>query len=433
MTISPLYQKVLHLFQKHDCDYLILRYPHLLPRAIYDLDLLLRTEQGYRIAVQLLREQDFVCIDRERYRGFWAKKEGNELLVIDLYKEVSWLGWVVLEKEKLFRRRKKLNSTIIVPSDEDELSVYMGQALFKNNGLDEYKTRVVQELLQRRLDWEYITKQVKHHGWHGPFIRLRQKVKEGKTVRCSPWFFIQTVLSTMIRKPSRVAVLGRAVKYAGGTLFPRRKATSVCFLGPDGSGKTTVGERLSDEYPLLFRKFNLKARKLYFGWKPFLPTTKLLSSSFKKRDYKVVEKMNRRKEKFSLVQEMVLLYCYIEYLCRYFWSIYPQKPKKMVILIDRYFYDMYAHYRYAKRSLLFPLLLRWYPKPDYTFVLEVPPRVLQRRKDELTKEQLEEHLETYTQLTRKLNLHPLCNDQPIDRTINTIIEKTWRTIVRRVA
>ncbi len=433
--ISRGYTHILTLLQKAAVDHVILRYPHIIQRELLDIDILCETKHDYNKTIQILKEQGFIRIDKEKYRTFWAKKEGDELLIFDIYTEVSWLGWIVLNKKAIFKRKKTINNIITVCSDEDELLIYLAQAVFKNNGLDEYKLEVVKELLSRNLDKKYIKWQVEKNGWEKPFQMIVRKLKRTRKERLQlpSSFMVKTILQCIMGKPVRMKIISRIIRQLIHKVFPPKKATTVCFLGPDGSGKSTQSENMAKEAERVFIECDVKTKTKYFGWEPFLPTTKLLSKVFAKKDFKIVEKMNQRKQNFSLIQEIMLVYYYIEYLAKYIWEIIPQWKHKKIVLIDRYFYDMYAHYGYATKSLLFPLLLKIYPKPDYTFVLEVPKVILEKRKDELTEEEMTAHIKRYNQLARELNLRKLDTNQPIHDTTNDILENIWRTVARRVA
>lgn len=433
--ISRGYTQILRLLENEAVDHVILRYPHIVQRELLDVDILCKTKQDYHKTIQILKEEGFIRIDKEQYRTFWAKKEGKELLLFDVYTEVSWLGWIVMNKNAIFKRKKKINNIITVCSDEDELLIYLAQAVFKNNKLDEYKLEVVKKLLLRNLDWRYIKWQVQKNGWERPFKKILHKVKRTTKNRLHlPLsFFVKNILHSITLKPARMKIITRILRQLIHKMFPPRKATTICFLGPDGSGKSTQSENMAKEAEKIFMECNVKTNKTYFGWQPFLPTTKLLSRLFAKKDIKIVEKMNQQKQKFSLIQEIMLVYYYIEYLAKYIWEIIPQRKHKKIVLIDRYFYDMYAHYAYANKSYLFPILLKLYPTPDYTFVLDVPRAVLERRKDELTEEEMTAHIERYHKLARKLNLRRLDTNQPIRDTTNDILETIWKKVARRVA
>jgi thymidylate kinase len=429
--ISGGYRSILGLLRKADVEYIILRYPHIVSRKLLDVDLLCKTQKDYQKSIQTLKQEGFIIIDKEKYRTFLAKKEGNELLLFDIYREVSWLGWVVMHKKALFKRKKNLSNIITVCSDEDELLIYLAQALFKNNNLETYKLEVVTKILSKRLDWNYIMWQVRRFGWEIPLQRIIRKVEKTHTqkLQLSHSFLIRTIIQCTFTRPLRVNIVFRAIRQ----LFPQRRATTICLLGPDGSGKSTQAKSISKGVRSLFQELEVKTRQEYFGWKPFLPTTKLISKLFAKKDIKIVESMNQGGKSFSLIQEIMLFYYFIEYLAKYVWIIRPQLKKKRVILIDRYFYDMYAHYKYAQRSILFPLLLKLYPRPNYTFVLEVPKVILEKRKDELTEEEMELHVQSYHRLASTLELRRLDTNQPITLTTEEVLETIWRRVARRIA
>lgn len=430
------YKQILRYFTENKVDYVLLRYPHIIKREIHDLDILIGKREDYRKIMEYLQAEKFICLEKEAFRRFWAKKIGKELVVLDIYNRISWLGWTMLDKNQILCRKRKPKGRIAVCSDEDELLVYMAQALFKNNGLDEYKTALLRILMKKKLDWNYIIQQMKRHRWLAPGKKLLSNVRksEEKIIARSKADFFDTLLCALTFKRSCSLSL-RMVKMMVRTIFQKPKAVTVCLLGPDGSGKSTLAKQLKEEYQRFFKKFSPKTNIVYFGWKPFLPTTKLLSSLFKKRNYNVVEKSNTRKRNTiskSFFRSALFSYFFLEYLARYLWIIFPQRNKKRIMLLDRYFYDIYAHYQDAERSSFFCLLLKLFPRPDYTFLLEVPVERLLQRKQEMSKEQLQKHQERYQQLQKIIPLYRVDATKNIEVCKDEIISKTWRKISRRI-
>lgn len=202
------------------------------------------------------------------------------------------------------------------------------------------------------------------------------------------------------------------------------KSITICFIGTDGSGKSTL---ISETKKELEKKQGIGVKTLYFGWKPFLPTTKLLSFILKKRDYRIADKMNYKsnnaENRFNFLQEAMLCYYYIEYLSRYIFQL--KLPllftKKKITLVDRYFYDMYAHYHYADQSRIFPILLKIMPKPDLTVFLDVDVQIAQQRKPEMNFNLLEEHHQRYQQLSKLINTKIVKTDQDLEYSLQQIM------------
>lgn len=200
----------------------------------------------------------------------------------------------------------------------------------------------------------------------------------------------------------------------------------ICFIGTDGSGKSTL---ISKTKKKLEENKGIKVKEVYFGWKPFLPTTKLLSFILKKRKYQIADEMNNKsknteKSKISLFQEVMLSYYYIEYLSRYLFQL--KLPflftKEKVILVDRYFYDMYAHYRYASTSNIFPILLTLMPKPKLTIFLDVDVETAKQRKPEMDINLLQEHHQRYQQLSKLINVKTVKTNQNVEHSVQEVME-----------
>ena len=417
------YQRVLH----ESSQYVLLRFPHIIPREIPDLDLLFETREVYQKTIEKLQKEGYIVLSKEKLRTFLGKKAGKTFILFDMYLHVSWWGWKALDKKPIFAHKDGN-----YPRDEDELLIYIAQGIFKNFGYNKYKTQVVRELLKKDLDWNYIDQQVKRNGWLNPFYNTLNVVRRDTAkVPLQKSFVLKSFLSTMLRKPKRINILLRSMKFFIRKF--KKQSTVICLIGVDGSGKSTLIELLSKRVEEFFDKLECTTQKLYFGWTPFLPTTTLISKILKKKKYSIVKEMNKSEKTFSVVQELMLFYYYIEYLSKYLFTVFPQRFGKNVVLIDRYFYDMYVHYSYAKNSKIFSFLMKWYPQPDYTFFLDVPVSVLDARKDEMTVEELTLHRKRYQELQSQLHLPIINTEKSLEECVDQILEEAWKTIARRVA
>lgn len=212
------------------------------------------------------------------------------------------------------------------------------------------------------------------------------------------------------------------------------KSAVICFIGTDGAGKSTL---LSEAKKELEKNQSLKVPTVYFGWKPFLPTTKLISNLFKKKNYQITTQMNKKEQKFSLLQEAMLGYYFIEYLSRYIFQIkLPllknfSKKQKQVMLVDRYFYDLYAHYQYAEKSFIFPTLLRIMPKPDLIIFLDVNTETAKKRKPEMDPELLKEHCQRYQKLSKLIEAKIVKTDQELEPSVNEVLRAIQEKVTKK--
>ena len=193
-------------------------------------------------------------------------------------------------------------------------------------------------------------------------------------------------------------------------------AKTICLLGVDGSGKSTLVHEICEQ----FRQKGVDARSYYFGWQPFLPTTRLFSRMFRKHNYRITDQFNKKNAPFSILQELTLCYFFVEYLARYLYVRLAQRSSFLVF--DRYFYDIYTHYSYAERSIIFPLLLNIFPRPHHLFVLDVSSDVACRRKPEMPLEMVKAHRNRYLALAQKLKAPVVLTDKPVQATVSTIME-----------
>ncbi|MBI2573109.1 nucleotidyltransferase family protein [Candidatus Woesearchaeota archaeon] len=435
------YKSILLKLAEKKISYLLLRYPHIHHRPLTDLDLLVETDEDYRKAKNLLLRDGFIEIDKEGYRSFLAKKQDSELLVIDLYKEVSWLGWIVLTKEELFKRKQTPQPTIVVPSNEDELLIYAAQALFKNHGLNEYKTTLLHHLLDKKLDYKYILKQTSDNNWNAAYNLLITKLQDrtSAAIHFSTFEIVTSLLRSSVDTSRLIQLVNRTLRFLAKKVIPSKRTTTICFIGVDGSGKSTIIKNTQQHLPTFFEKFSLKIQNIYFGWKPFLPTTRIISGVMRKKEYKIVEKTNQTKQtdqnksKTSFKQSIIFTYTFIDYLAKYFWNVGLRHTSRRILLIDRYFYDMFVHYQHVRESRWCQWLIQIYPRPDFIFLLKAPIEVIEARKQEMSHQQLVDHYQTYEKIATLVNIPVIETSGAKDKTVDVLLEAIWRDVAKKYA
>jgi len=191
---------------------------------------------------------------------------------------------------------------------------------------------------------------------------------------------------------------------------------TVALIGPDGAGKTTIGNRLPEALPV-------RAKYLYMGINPassnvMLPTTRLAygikkllgvppdtggppqhSSRPAKASGGLTLMVNSLRKGSSLINRTA------EEWYRQIWAWYYQR-RGFVVVFDRHFFADYHAYdvsdAYNARTLSQRihgfLLSQCYPKPDMVVLLDAPGEVLYARKGEGSVESLERRRREYLEL-----------------------------------
>lgn len=148
----------------------------------------------------------------------------------------------------------------------------------------------------------------------------------------------------------------------------------IVFLGPDGAGKTAIGERLELDLAPAFR-----------GVKRFHLRPKLF---VKTNSQEIAVTNPHAKPVRSVFSSIVkLFYFFSDYLLGFMVKILPLKIKSHLIIFDRYYHDLLVdpkRYRYGAPLWLSKLVSWFIPKPDLFVVLDAPAEVIQARKQEVT-------------------------------------------------
>jgi thymidylate kinase len=164
----------------------------------------------------------------------------------------------------------------------------------------------------------------------------------------------------------------------------------VAFLGPDGSGKSSVIDRVSPDLAPSFRNL------AYFHFRPGLE---------KKMIQKPVTNPHDQDPRSLAVSIGKIFYFWFDYLMNWLVAVHPKTVHSTLVLFDRYYHDMIVdpkRYRFGGPMWLARLVGKLIPKPDIWILLDAPPEVLQGRKQEISFEETARQRKEYIKLVKGL-------------------------------
>ena len=178
----------------------------------------------------------------------------------------------------------------------------------------------------------------------------------------------------------------------------------IAFMGPDGSGKSSIINAVKEDLTEVFRKnkqFHL----------------------FPKESSETATNTNPHglKQRGFLCSLLKLFYFLGLYTIGYWSKVYPLKIRSTLIIFDRYFHDILIdpkRYRHSGGKIWIKLIGTFIPKPDLWILLDAPAEVIQQRKTEVTFEETSFQVNEYRKLFNNLSNAIIINaNQPLQQVI----------------
>jgi len=440
---------ILNLFTQRHLSYILFKCEHIFAGQNKNLDILFETTPDYHQAAALLQQQGFIVRLSERvekYKTMYCGLIDGTMCSIHLHREIAWHGMIALDKKEVFLRKRVLAPLIVVPGVEDSILIHSAHVLFENFKITEKEEKYLSQAYAQNIDKKYIFQQLQQHHWRYGFRKVLAHLPSGnslpKTTLAAAW------IHKLKLEPLTALYLSKKMaKKVVRTAFPRRKGCLISFCGINGSGKTTLAKTVFTAYQPLASHWGINSHYYYFGWEPEFALTKIISSILKRKNKKVFQEVNLKPAavpSFSLFQELLLWYIFMEFYYRYRKNILPKLKQKDIIITDRYFYDIFGQYPYAQNSQIMKRLLYFFPPPDFTYILDAEiDQIISREKTDrkdhqkitalertiLPRKYLLQQQQNYRLLLSLLPAKMMKTNKSQAALAQSIVQQTWRGVI----
>lgn len=208
-----------------------------------------------------------------------------------------------------------------------------------------------------------------------------------------------------------------------------QKGAVITLSGVDGAGKSTIISELKDSTEFLFRK----KVKLLRHRPSILPILSSYVHGKENAEKRAAETLPRQgKNKSSISSLLRFTYYYLDYLLGQWYVHFKYVAQGYVVIYDRYYFDFINDARRSNINLSESFITKLYTfikKPMLNVLLYAPAETILRRKQELSKEDIEnltnKYLNTFNNLSNKYPNSTYLAIQNIekDQTLRTIINE----------
>lgn len=417
MTLNPGSRLVSTLFQEWkmaNVNFVVLRNYKKLPDYIgNDIDILISIESfpsAQKILLTVSNQLGFNLHHRAEFSPvclFMIHAPTGFQVHFDLFTSLKWRFFDILSSDEVLRNQSWFKG-IPIPQSVHEATLNLLTSLFFQGYVkDRYKSFIAKSyrenteqaltLLKRQFG-DKIGKKliywVTHEQWglieaHRNDLRMAVAISQ---LRKRPVYTFMSAFFDTIR------LVKRWLNYPGVFI--------VC-IGPDGSGKSSIADRLMKS---LERTFN-KDKSHYYHWKP-------LRFRFSKAENGPVNNPHGQPTRSPLASIIYLFYHAFEFFLGGMLRLKPKLFRNGMIVIDRYFYDLIVdpkRYRLNIPTWLVCLVAKTIVKPDLVICLDAPAKVYYERKQEVPFKEVVRQREAYQKFVKGLpNGHTVDASCPLD-------------------
>lgn len=426
MELSAFLNRFIKELDKAEIDYCILRnYEDLPERNIgKDIDFLVYPHVITKI-IAILKDFDEIkitgVVEREYVCNIFiygVKWENFKSLQLDIVTRFSWKGQKYIDVARVLECREAYKN-FYVPTSYHEAIISLLSSLLLGGFIKEKYIERISGIFEKEEN-EVIASLQPYLGLYHSKHLLADFLRKDypKILSSNKYYKIELLKSNFKRRP--LNSIGRLIAHFRREILIRlSKKPVVVFLGPDGSGKSTIINKIKDA--------------LYNAAKPVEIIHLRKSLRTGTVDRAVVENPHDQKPRGYLASFLKLIYWVAEYKL----DQLIRRPRVLTLrLYDRYYHDLLIdpkRYRYKGSKVLIRFFSLFVPQPILWVVLTAPAEVLHARKQEISYEETVRQIEKYRQFHEsRQNSLLVDTSQPLKTTVRQISDGIANAMNRHV-
>ncbi|MGV6830167.1 MAG: hypothetical protein ACWA5P_01230 [bacterium] len=399
----------------NNIEYVLLNSNHTSEDLSHDIDILFQEEAFSNlkgILDHFSEKQDCKIVQMYHQEQFaknffiWNPKT-NKLLNLDCYGSLNFKGTKFHDEASLFNSKRFYNDKYYL-SESIEFFYY----LLKKSRKGDLESAISHLDALFQLDKEGANQILKKH--LSKYEELIQRSFETKSYDKLIQSQAQIVADIKGQASSLPDTIKDKLRILGRILNPT--GITISFLGPDGSGKSTIINGL--------KKQQLPYRKVaYFHLKPIHSKESSVTSD------------PHAAKPYSLVVSIIkIIFFFFQYSWNWLKTIVPLKIRSTLIIFDRYYDDVIVdpkRFRLSGINMLSKIVKPLIPRPQLYFILYADADTIYERKKEIPLNELGHQLKIYKSFSKDKRYHLINVDRPVLDIVNEVYAILMNTMHER--
>ena len=428
-------KEVFNELNRINLPYVVLRNYDQLPQEVgNDIDLLVPSTDLNKFSQILFEIANKNCWylhkfeNRYGFRKFIFSLNDSNTIIWDVLGPISWKGLKWVDSEFILDHRR-LNNGFFIPSYGGEAAILVLKDILQHGKLKiKYLSRIQDFSLKDPNSFKKTLEKYFGKKTTQKILIMAQNGNWELLKKSYNSFKLSLIFRSLITSPLKTIYSCFKFVYMHLAEYVSLKNVFlITFIGPDGSGKSTLSEGIMADLGNDFQRIYYYHSR--YGIFPEL--NKVVTG--KKSDEVSKPVISPQSESFKLIKILLMFYYGLEHIFGYY-ILFTKRRKKTLFVFDRYYYDyvISANENYFNH-MIFRLFSKIILKPDLIVYPVLSPETIFKRKPELSIEELSRLEKIYNDLSDDLdNSYKINNNEPLDVVVSKIKVKLLKDIANKL-